>query len=363
MIRRIAFAVGDTAGHVSPALAVAEAFEALPGGAEVVIFAAHDAASDRLSGVSGRLVRVRSSAIARATPLRRAIAVAQVAAGFPATRHVLSRFGVRLVIGTGGHTSGVVLLAARTLRLQTAIVEPNTEPGLANRLLKHVAGRAYVTSDECARYFGAKAVKTGTPLSPSFVRQVVAARAAPGAPAVRVLVTGGSRGGAFFAEAVPAFLQAVQALGSTLDVWHQSAGSAAPALEEAYAARGLKARVSPFIDDMAAAYRWTHFVIARAGANTIAELAVSGTPSLIVPLADAAGDHQAANAAAYETAGAALWCREGDFLSQTTVSAVHDLLSDSSKWLAMSDAARASSNPGATAAVVADCERWMEGRW
>jgi UDP-N-acetylglucosamine--N-acetylmuramyl-(pentapeptide) pyrophosphoryl-undecaprenol N-acetylglucosamine transferase len=365
MIRRIAFAVGDTAGHMMPALAIAEAYDSLTGDVDVTLFAAPGPAS-RLAAAAGRKLEIVSaSALARAGPLARIGALARVLRGIPAARHLMRRAGTRLVIGTGGYGSGAVLLAARSLGLTTAVVEPNAAPGLANRLLRPWVDRAYVSSEASARFFSpGKALVLGTPVSPTLARRFRAARVAPALDEpIHVLVTGASRGEQFLGAEMPAFLGVVRRLGVTLQVWHQSGSLDSTTLVREYERHGVRATVTGFLDDIAAAYEWAHFVIARAGAGTLAELAIVGLPALVVPLADAAADHQSANAAGYAESGAALWLREAAWDRNAVARQVAQLLSSPDRWTVMSTAARQAARPDAARAIVDDCERLMEGRW
>jgi UDP-N-acetylglucosamine--N-acetylmuramyl-(pentapeptide) pyrophosphoryl-undecaprenol N-acetylglucosamine transferase len=268
------------------------------------------------------------------------------------------------VIGTGGYASGAVVLAGRSLGLPTALVEPNAVPGLANRLLRRWVDRAYVNSAACARFFGPRSVVTGTPLSPAFVAAFEGRRKTPPAPgSFRVLVMGASRGEQFLGEHVPALVGRVRDRGVTLDVWHQAGALDASALAGSYARTGVEARVTPFLHDVADAYGWSHFVIGRAGANTVAELAVAGLPALLIPLRDAALGHQDANAAEYSGRGAAIWCREDGFDVEALAARIASLAADAGEWSAMSAAARAEARPGAAAAIVEDCERLVGDRW
>lgn len=366
MVRRIAFAVGDTAGHVRPALAIAEAYDSLAVDVEVRLFAAPGGPASRLAAAAGRPVEwVAASALARARPLDRIGALARVARGIPAARGLLRGAGTRLVIGTGGYASGAVLLAARSLGLGTAVVEPNATPGLANTLLKPWVERVYVSSDAGARFFKpAQTLVAGTPVSPALCDRFQTAKAAPapGAP-IHVLVTGGSRGEGFLGVEVPALLGVVQQLGISLRVCHQSGGFDASLLEREYERQQVRATVTEFVDDIAQAYDWAHFVIGRAGAGTLAELAVAGLPALLIPLADAAADHQSANAACHAAAGAALWLREAAWDREAVARQVAHVLSSPDRWALMSMAAKQAARPDAAATIVADCERLMEGRW
>jgi UDP-N-acetylglucosamine--N-acetylmuramyl-(pentapeptide) pyrophosphoryl-undecaprenol N-acetylglucosamine transferase len=365
MTRRIAFAVGDTAGHVKPALAIAEAFEALEGRTEVCLFAAHGDSGRHLAESAGhRVVTLPGAPLVRVGLATRAAAVPKAIEAFRRARPALRRSGARLVIGTGGYASGAVVMAGRSLGLPTALVEPNAVPGVANRLLRRWVDRAYVNSPGCARFFGRRSVVTGTPLAPAFVAKFEGRRTPPPAPgSFRVLVMGASRGEQFLGEHAPALLSRVRQHGIGVEVWHQAGALDAAALTRAYERMGVEARVTPFLHDVADAYGWSHFVIGRAGANTVAELAVAGLPALLIPLGDAALGHQDANAAEYAGRGGAVWCREDGFDVEALAARIASLAADAEAWIAMSAAARAAARPDAARAVVEDCERLVGDRW
>jgi UDP-N-acetylglucosamine--N-acetylmuramyl-(pentapeptide) pyrophosphoryl-undecaprenol N-acetylglucosamine transferase len=145
-------------------------------------------------------------------------------------------------------------------------------------------------------------------------------------------------------------------------VRHQG-GDDVSTIERAYADAGVEASVEPFIEDMYAALAWADLAIARAGAGTLAEFALAGVPSLLVPLADAAHDHQAANAAAFVRHGAALSWREQDWNTEVVGQRVVGLVRNAQAWSAMSTAMSALAVPDAAARVVRECETLMEGRW
>jgi UDP-N-acetylglucosamine--N-acetylmuramyl-(pentapeptide) pyrophosphoryl-undecaprenol N-acetylglucosamine transferase len=180
---------------------------------------------------------------------------------------------------------------------------------------------------------------------------------------IHVLVTGASRGEQFLGAEMPAFLGALQRTGLELRVRHQAGTLTPAALEDEYARQGVRATVMPFLDDMADALQWAHFVVTRAGAATLGELAIAGVPALIVPLSDAAADHQSANAARHAAAGAAVWARESAWDRSSMKAQVHAILTSADRWSAMSAAARRLARPDAARLVVESCEQLMDGRW
>jgi UDP-N-acetylglucosamine--N-acetylmuramyl-(pentapeptide) pyrophosphoryl-undecaprenol N-acetylglucosamine transferase len=190
----------------------------------------------------------------------------------------------------------------------------------------------------------------------------VAPRAHPDPRRVNVLVTSGSRGERFLGARVPELAARLRRHGLSLILRHQGGGDVA-AIEQAYAGAGIEATVEPFIEDMAATLAWADFAITRAGAGTLAELALAGVPALLVPLGDAAYDHQAANAAAFAGRGAALSWREQEWNTDTVAAAVSSLLQDPSAWTSMSRAMSSLATPDAASRIVRECEALMDGRW
>jgi len=135
-LRRLLIVVGPTAGHVYPALAIAEAYRVATGTSVDVRFAGP------LDGPAGRLLAARGLTLEpiSASPLvnvgarGKLVALPRVAAGMAQARRLMRAHGTRLVIGLGGYASGAVLLAARALGARVALHEANVVPGLANRL-------------------------------------------------------------------------------------------------------------------------------------------------------------------------------------------------------------------------------------
>ncbi len=181
---------------------------------------------------------------------------------------------------------------------------------------------------------------------------------------VRILITGGSQGAHFLDRNAPALLRHMADHGLRLEIRHQVGDGDPAPVRAAYAHAWLSASVTSYIQDMAEAYRWADFAIARAGAGTIAELAVCGLPSLLVPLPGSANDHQTVNAVAFaDAAGAARWVREREWQAETLAARLVSLLHDVHAWTLTSERARQFATPDAARALVADCEDLMAGQW
>jgi UDP-N-acetylglucosamine--N-acetylmuramyl-(pentapeptide) pyrophosphoryl-undecaprenol N-acetylglucosamine transferase len=366
MTRRIAMVVGDTAGHVMPALAVVEAYREIDPALEVVFLSAAGCAATRIVPEAGhRLVTVPASAMARAGPHGVVASVARLGPGLWRATEVLSSWKTRLVIGTGGYPSGPVLPAARGLGLTTAVLEANAAPGMANRWLGHLVHRVWLGFPQAAPWFPASRRRvTGTPVRGAWVRRLVGVERVPprGRP-TRVLVTGGARGAAFLGARGPGLVGRMRARGLDVEVVHHVGPRDEAAVRGAWDAVGVAATVTAHIANVAEALLWADVAVARPGASTLAELALAGLPALLVPLADAARDHQADNADAYRAGGAALCAREGDWDADALATALVGLLTDPRAWQAMSDAAHAQATPDAAQRIVEDCETLMRGRW
>jgi UDP-N-acetylglucosamine--N-acetylmuramyl-(pentapeptide) pyrophosphoryl-undecaprenol N-acetylglucosamine transferase len=349
---RIAFAGGGTGGHLYPGLAVAEILRR-GGKAETIVFfgavrgievravprAGYELVAQHLEGVRGsrvaatlRSLSLLSSAVFRA-------------------RAELQRREIDVVVGLGGYASSAAVIAAWTSRIPIVLLEQNRDPGLANRLLGRLATAVCTSFDDTEGLVASKSrVRfTGNPVRPE-LEEAFESR-----PKTRdaLLVFGGSAGAASVNRGV---LQAVAALKRDRRVVlperiiHQAGSQGIAEVRAGYEALGIRAEVHEFIEDMASAYAAARLAICRAGATTVAELAATATPAILIPFPHAAA-HQAANAAALETAGAALVCVDGADTASTLAAAVERLLADPATLDSVGEAAGRLCRPGAAARV------------
>jgi UDP-N-acetylglucosamine--N-acetylmuramyl-(pentapeptide) pyrophosphoryl-undecaprenol N-acetylglucosamine transferase len=310
------------------------------------------------------LAPVHGSPLVNVGVTGKAAAVPRVIAGIAQARRLLRAHGSRLVLGLGAYASGAVVLAARTLGARAAIHEANVMPGLANRLLAPFVDRVYLGFAAASRAFPARRrVVTGHPVRADIVALAGETRRPPDRTrTARVLVLSSTRGEAFLAARVPALLAELERRGIAVEALHQTGRLAPDGVAHAYRLAGVKATVAPYLDEIASAYRWADVVLGRSGAGTIAEAAVAGVPTLLVPLGDAAGDHQAANAAVVAAAGAGIAVREADWRTDEVAGRLARLL-EPAAWTAAAGAARGRAGPDAAARIVADAESLMTDRW
>jgi UDP-N-acetylglucosamine--N-acetylmuramyl-(pentapeptide) pyrophosphoryl-undecaprenol N-acetylglucosamine transferase len=349
----ILLAGGGSGGHVFPMLAVADAVKALLPSVRLVFVGTEKGMETKLvpeRGYELRLLKVlpiRGGGVAGA--LR---GIGRAAGSIPEGRKIVLGVAPDAVFSIGGYAAGPVALAARTLGVPLALMEPNAEIGLANRLIAPFVQRAYVAFPESKRYFKPSiTLQTGVPLRAGFTP---APYAVPRG-GLKVLVLGGSQGAKSLNEAVP---RALSLLGPSVEVLHQCGRAHEEAARKLYAELGLgeRARVQPFIDDMPAALAASQLVIGRAGAGAVGEICAVGRPSLLVPY-PFAGDHQKVNADSIAREGASRWLPSTEATPERLATELRLLMNDPAKLCAMADAARRIGRPQAAQAIAEDLLR------
>jgi len=290
---------------------------------------------------------------------------------------IVRRFRPDVVVGVGGYASGPLVLAAVLSRVATAVQEQNSVPGITNRMLGRLVGVVFTAFDEAARFFPEpKLARLGNPTRRAIVAALdppagsvlgggqLLASGALGAGQLRVLVVGGSQGARAVSELVVGAAALLARTALDFAIVHQTGAADLEAMRARYRELGLAARaeVYPFIDDMADAYRAADLVIARAGALTLAELAIVGKPAILIPLPTAADDHQTRNAAAVARAGAALLLDQRQASAADLASAIVALAQDRAKLTAMGKAMRELARPRAAELIVDRLQTLAERR-
>jgi UDP-N-acetylglucosamine--N-acetylmuramyl-(pentapeptide) pyrophosphoryl-undecaprenol N-acetylglucosamine transferase len=341
---RIVIAAGGTAGHVVPALAVADALRAR--GAAVEFIGGERAEAELVPAAGYPFHRLRVEGIDRRNPLR-ALRAGLVAVGaVPRARGLLRRVGADAVLGGGGYVAGPVGLAAAGLRLPLVLSEADSHLGMANRLLAPLARRVFLAFPIEGRE-GARWVVSGRPV-PAGTRGAdrAAARARFGIAAGEscVLVFGGSLGARRLNDAsLDAFGRA--APGAVL---HAAGRRDHDDLRRRLDELGspphyhLHPYIEPFADALAAA----DLAVARAGGG-VQELLVAGLPAVLVPYPHATADHQTKNARWAERAGAAVVVPDDELDGPRLAREVAALLSAPQRMAEMATAAAAAARPDA----------------
>jgi len=198
-------------------------------------------------------------------------------------------------------------------------------------------------------------VHTGNPVRSEISRLAEpSARFASRGGALRVLVIGGSLGASALNAAVPEAVRQMSADRQPL-LHHQTGAADEASVRAVYAAAGIEAQVEAFIEDMATAYAWADLVICRSGALTVAELAVVGVASVLVPFPHATDDHQTANAKYLADAGAAILIQQDVLQPGKLTEMLEDFSGQRELLLEMACRARALAIPDAARRVAALC--------
>jgi UDP-N-acetylglucosamine--N-acetylmuramyl-(pentapeptide) pyrophosphoryl-undecaprenol N-acetylglucosamine transferase len=336
-------AAGGTAGHVVPALAVADALRAR--GAEVAFIGGERAEAQLVPAAGYPLHTISVAGLDRRNPLRAARALALALRALLRARALLGELAPDAVMGGGGYVSGPVGLAALTRRIPLVLTEADSHLGLANRALAPFARRvclAFPTDGRAGRRYRV----TGRPIPPPQQDRAGARERLGIAPGETcVLVFGGSLG----ARSVN--LAAVEAFaGTAFHVLHVCGRRDHPELAARVLPAGYDLREYLDLADFADALAAADLVVARAG-GSLFEIAAHGRPAILIPYPHAAADHQAANARWMERGGAAVVVPDGELSPARLARETAALLADPQRMRAMSAAARRLARPDAAAAV------------
>jgi UDP-N-acetylglucosamine--N-acetylmuramyl-(pentapeptide) pyrophosphoryl-undecaprenol N-acetylglucosamine transferase len=351
--RPVLIMAGGTGGHVFPALAVADELTARGVAvswlgtrrgleARVVPAAGYSLETMRVTGVRGKGVwRLLTAPFMLLLALLQALLIEL-------------RLRPRAVLGMGGFSAGPGGVIAWLLRRPLLIHEQNSVAGLTNRWLAPLA-RTVMEAFPGSLPSRYRPVHTGNPVRAGITRLPDPAQRLGGrCGAMRVLVIGGSLGANALNAAVPAAIGGMPA-GLLPEVCHQTGRGDLETVQGAYRTAGIAARVEAFIEDMAAAYAWADVVVCRAGALTVAELAVVGVASILVPFPHATDDHQTGNAKYLADAGAAILLPQDALTPERLAGLLTDFSSRRALLLEMAGRARALALPDAAHRVAALC--------
>jgi len=357
-VTRVVIAAGGTAGHVVPALAVADALRAR--GAEVEFVGGERAEAGLVPAAGYPLHRLRVAGIDRRNPVRAARALGLAVSATARAPALLRRLRPEVVLGGGGYVAGPVGLAAAVLRIPLALSEADSHLGLANRLLAPLAGRVFLAfpprgggaAAELPRRFRV----TGRPIPPGTVdadRGQARERFELPPEGPCLLVFGGSLGARSLNDAaVEAFGPAP--VGEGMSVLHACGHRDHDELAARLRELGGPAhyRLHPYIEPFAEALAASDLAAARAG-GSVFELAAAGVPAVLVPYPHATADHQAGNARWMAEGGAATVVPDRELGAERLRSEVGALLEAPERLAAMRRAARALARPDA-AEVIAE---------
>lgn len=312
---RVVISGGGTGGHIFPALSIADALRQRLNAEILFVGAENRMEMTRVPEAGYNIIGLPVAGFDRKRIWRNFGVLIKLFKSLRRARKVVRDFKPDIAIGVGGYASGPMLKAAQKAHIPTLLQEQNSYAGVTNKLLGEKAQRICVAYDHMDTFFPAeKIVKTGNPIRKALLSDHLTVKEAresfgldPDRPTL--LVVGGSLGALTINESMEAGITRLADKGIQV-IWQTGKNFGNRGPEAAKGHKGIV--VTPFISNMAAAYKAADLVIGRAGAGSISELQVLGKPVILVPSPNVAEDHQTHNARALSDVGAAAFVADAD---------------------------------------------------
>lgn len=312
MSMKIIFAGGGTAGHINPAIAIANYIRQKQPDTEILFIGTEGGLEKTLVPKAGFEIQfIKAQGFRRKLSFENVVAVVKAANSFRKCRKIIKKFRPDIVIGTGGYVSGPMLAAAAKMKVPTLIHEQNVFAGVTSRMLSGMVDVVCISFEESRKAFdkAKKIVHTGNPIRPelfNYSKQAARKKLGVGDKPF-ILAFGGSLGAEKLNEAVLDFLDCARNDGN----FELLFGTGETRYEDVMRRYKKKppmpnVKIVPYIHNMQEVMAAADFVIGRAGAITLSELNALGKPSLLIPSPNVTDNHQEHNARALEKAGAAI---------------------------------------------------------
>lgn len=306
---RILISGGGTGGHIFPALSIAAALKRRNPDAKILFVGALGRMEmERVPAAGFEIVGLPVAGFDRKRLWRNVSVLFKLWKSMSKARKIVRNFKPQIAIGVGGYASGPTLKAAQKAGVPTLVQEQNSYPGVTNKILGKNADAICTAYEKAADFFPPeRIILTGNPVRAALLNVEMTpedAKRALGFDPARplVLVVGGSLGARTINTSIAGGLDTLLD-GNTQILW-QTGRSGEEIGKKAVEGRS-DVKATPFISDMATAYRAADLVVSRAGAGTISELQLLGKPTVLVPSPNVAEDHQRKNALALVDRGAA----------------------------------------------------------
>ncbi|OGC94882.1 MAG: undecaprenyldiphospho-muramoylpentapeptide beta-N-acetylglucosaminyltransferase [candidate division Zixibacteria bacterium RBG_16_53_22] len=350
---RVLFAGGGTGGHLMPAINIAIELRRQDSQLQALFVGRKDGMEKAIVEKFGFEIREIEIAGLKRNPLGIVRFIHKWRKGLSQAKRIMAEFKPALVVGTGGYVSAPAVRAARKAGIPVFLQEQNSLPGLATRTLSRYAERVFIAYENATRYIDkGKCQLVGNPVRPDLLdadRDKSYAEFGLDYAKKTLLVVGGSSGARGVNYSMLDIIRSNKITDSWQVLW-QTGQKDYIDISQALAELRFSGKHLAFIFNMPAAYAVADLIVCRAGAMTLAEIAVWGLPSILIPYPYATGDHQTRNAMAFAASGAAIVIPESEMVERLPV-VLSELMTDDQKRKSMAAAARAQAKPDAAGII------------
>lgn len=358
MALRAIVTAGGTAGHINPAIAIAKQISS-HGGEVLFIGKEGGMETDLVTKEGFPISCIKVAGFKRSLSLSNFKTVFLAAKGISETRRIIKNFAPDIVIGCGGYVSGPAVFSAAMMNIPTLIHEQNVFPGMTTKILSRVVSRICVSFEESVKFLPGKkkAVLTGNPVREGILSvNVAVARDELGIIEPTLLVFGGSIGAKKINDTM---LELVKNKKPDFRIIWGTGKRYYDDIMKSLGQTNLgdNITITPYIYNMDSVMAAADIVVGRAGAITISEICAMGKCSVLIPSPYVTNNHQEHNAAALQTAGAAIMLREDELSPTTLFDTVNGLFADKTKAESIRANALKMAKPGASRAIFAEVEK------
>ena len=330
---KIMFSGGGTAGHVSPAIAMAQIISERYPDAEFIFVGRQDGDENRAITRRGyQLETLDVEGLSRKLGIKSAVALFKAGRALIQARTLIKRYAPDMVIGTGGYVSWPILRAASGMKIPTLIHESNAYPGLVTRMMAGRCSAVMLGFAEAAEHLKRprRVFVTGNPVTSDFSTSPKhEARVKLGITDSEMLIIsfGGSLGAEVLNESIAGAMKKIASMRYRITHIHATGrrhyDDMCKSYPELVKARGT--RLMPYIEDMGLWMSAADLAITRSGAMTVAELDAAGLPAILIPSPNVTDDHQTKNAKAAVGSGRAMIIPEGVITSDRIANEIASL--------------------------------------
>ena len=333
---------GGTGGHIYPALAILNEIKLNDPDAEILYVGTKEGLESKLipkEGIEFKTIRVKG--IPRKFNKDSFIALRELLHGLRESNKIIKQFKPDIVIGTGGYVCGPVVLQGHRNKIKTLIHEQNAFPGITNKILSRFVDKVAVTFEESIKYFKYpdRVIKTGNPIRREILnvnREKAYKDLGLSQSIPTILSFGGSGGQKSLNDSIKYIIENLKDLDFQLihitgERFYDDYIREIENLD--FDPKSIK--ILPYLHEMAEALNVADLVITSAGAITLAEISSIGLPSILIPKAYTAENHQEYNARSFEKKQAAIVILEKELDGQKLQNNIKELLNDRDKLSAM----------------------------